>query len=72
MTQPSKCKVSIDADRCVGHGRCYDVAPNLFEPIDDEGRARALVPLVSGKDFELAKLAASSCPEGAVLLHDAD
>jgi len=29
-------RLSVDPGSCVGHGRCYDVAPGLFED-DDEG-----------------------------------
>jgi len=29
-------KLQIDPGRCQGHGRCYDVAPELFED-DEEG-----------------------------------
>jgi ferredoxin len=29
-------KVQISSERCQGHGRCYDLAPDLFGD-DDEG-----------------------------------
>ncbi|GAA2789643.1 ferredoxin [Saccharopolyspora taberi] len=29
-------KVTVDRERCEGHGLCEDVAPELFE-LDDEG-----------------------------------
>ena len=29
-------KVQISSERCQGHGRCYDLAPDLFGE-DDEG-----------------------------------
>ena len=32
----SAVKVQIDSERCQGHGRCYDLAPDLFGD-DDEG-----------------------------------
>ena len=27
-------KVRVDPDLCVGHGRCYALAPEVFEPDD--------------------------------------
>ncbi len=29
-------KLTVDADRCMGHGRCYTVAPDLLT-YDEEG-----------------------------------
>ena len=59
-------KVQIDAERCQGHGRCYDLAPGLFGD-DDEGYGQVLgdgtVPPDQEKD---ARLAAVNCPERAI------
>jgi len=59
-------KVQIDSGRCQGHGRCYDLVPDLFGE-DDEGYSRLLgdgtVP--PGKERE-ARLAESNCPERAI------
>ncbi|MEO3783614.1 ferredoxin [Actinocorallia sp. B10E7] len=59
-------KVQIDSGRCHGHGRCYDLAPDLFGE-DEEGYGQVLgdgdVP--ADKQHE-ARLAASNCPERAV------
>jgi ferredoxin len=61
-------KISIDTDRCSGHGRCYAVAPELFVD-DDAGYGQVIgdgtVP--EGME-EAARLAALSCPEQAVLI----
>jgi ferredoxin len=63
-------KVQIDSALCQGHGRCYDLAPDLFGD-DDEGFGQVLgdgsVP--SAKEQE-ARLAAANCPERAVRLTD--
>jgi ferredoxin len=63
-------KVQIDSGRCQGHGRCYDLAPELFGA-DDEGYGQALgdglVP--SGREDE-ARLAAANCPEHAVIVSE--
>ena len=34
-------KVHVDEDRCEGHGRCYALAPAVFEP-DDLGNAEVV------------------------------
>ena len=61
-------KVHIDSDRCQGHGRCYDLAPELFGA-DDEGYGRVLGDgLVSPDHEQEARLAAANCPESAVTI----
>ncbi|SEF93196.1 ferredoxin [Nonomuraea solani] len=61
-------KVRIDPERCQGHGRCYDLAPDLFGE-DDEGYG-----LVTGDgsvpagEEHTARLAVSNCPERAIEL----
>lgn len=59
-------KVLIDSERCQGHGRCYDLVPDLFGD-DDEGFGTVLgdgsVP--AGKERE-ARLAVANCPERAI------
>ncbi len=61
-------KVRISPERCQGHGRCYDLAPELFGD-DEEGFGQILgdgvVP--AGKDRD-ARLAVANCPERAVEL----
>jgi len=59
-------KVRIDAERCQGHGRCYDLVPDLFGD-DDEGFGQVLgdgdVPSDKERD---ARLAVANCPERAI------
>ncbi len=59
-------KVQINSDRCQGHGRCYDLVPDLFGD-DEEGFGQVLgdgvVP--PDKDRE-ARLAVANCPERAI------
>jgi ferredoxin len=59
-------KLQIDSDRCQGHGRCYDLAPDLFGD-DDEGFGKVLVDGIvpPDKDRE-ARLAVANCPERAI------
>lgn len=61
-------KLSIDYAACEGHGRCYGLAPALFD-CDDEGKPILLVQEPLGPDQErAARLAVDSCPEYAVTL----
>lgn len=59
-------KVQISPERCQGHGRCYDLAPDLFAE-DGEGygtlaRDGSVAPGQQGQ----ARLAAANCPERAI------
>ena len=59
-------KVHIDAGRCQGHGRCYDLAPGLFGD-DDEGYGQVLGGGIVPPDEEkAARLAVANCPERAI------
>jgi ferredoxin len=56
------------SDKCTGHGRCYVLSPELFEP-DDEGYGVVTEKVVDGDEQRAsARLAAESCPEGAIAL----
>jgi ferredoxin len=59
-------KVQISPERCQGHGRCYDLAPDLFAA-DDEGYGTVVddgtVP--PGQESQ-ARLAVANCPERAI------
>ena len=61
-------KVQINPGLCQGHGRCYDLAPELFGD-DDEGygkvRGDGTVP--PGKEQD-ARRAVANCPERAIEL----
>lgn len=63
-------KVRVDDAKCQGHGRCYALAPDVFES-DDLGNAvvcgDGTVPAGSEAD---ARLAADNCPEFAIDIDD--
>jgi len=59
--------LSIDREACCGHGRCYAIAPSLFEPDDDEGRSRVAAQ-PTGDQLDTARRAAQNCPEQAITL----
>lgn len=61
--------LEVDLTLCVGHGKCYLLAPDLFEPRDDEGRARVVAGPIPSDDetrVKRAELAIEACPEGAL------
>jgi ferredoxin len=59
-------KVQIDTGLCQGHGRCYDLAPDLFGE-DDEGYGMVLFDGIVAPGGERdARLAAANCPERAI------
>jgi ferredoxin len=58
-------KIEVDTSRCQGHGRCYEIAEEIFAP-DDWGHVELLQAEVSGQDSELAAEAARACPEQAI------
>lgn len=63
-------RVRIDDSRCQGHGRCYALAPALFEP-DEIGNARVIGDgtVKTGMEAD-ARLAAVNCPEEAVTIEE--
>ena len=60
-------RVSVDAERCVGHGRCYSLAPQIYDS-DDVGHSVVLVEDVSGDLEQQALVGAQNCPEEAITL----
>jgi ferredoxin len=61
-------RVRIDDDLCTGHGRCYTLAPSVFD-CDDSGFGQVRVDGDLDPDLAReAELAAANCPERAVLL----
>lgn len=60
-------RVFVDADRCVGHGRCYSLAPDVFD-CDEFGHATVLVEEASSELEAQALAGAQNCPEQAITL----
>jgi ferredoxin len=61
-------KLQINPDVCQGHGRCYDLAPDLFGD-DEEGFGQVLGDGIVPSDKEReARLAVANCPERAIEL----
>ena len=65
-------KLTVDPNRCTGHGRCYTLAPDLLG-FDDDGYVTARGQVLDVPDDQIpdAHEAADSCPEGAITLTQA-
>lgn len=62
-------RVRVDDSRCVGHGRCYELAPELFGE-DERGHCRVLREDVTPELEESARAGAANCPEDAIAIED--
>ena len=60
-------KLAVDLGRCTGHGRCYTLAPNVFDA-DDEGHCLLLAAEVPPAHEREARSAAVNCPEDAIAI----
>lgn len=60
-------KIRIDTSICTGHGRCYVLAPDLFEA-DDSGYGRVTREEVPEELTAQAENARQNCPERAVFI----
>ncbi len=60
-------KLRLDAGCCVGHGRCYELAPELFGE-DERGHCVIPDPRVPRHLEARARTAVDNCPEKAILL----
>ena len=60
-------RVRVDPDRCTGHGRCYTLAPDVFDA-DEVGHSIVLVDEVSGELEAHAVIGEQNCPESAITI----
>jgi ferredoxin len=58
-------RVAIDQARCQGHGRCYELAPEVFTD-DDSGYGSVIAPDVPAAFEAQAQAAVNACPERAI------
>jgi ferredoxin len=58
-------KVAVDADRCEGHARCWQICPEVFS-LNEEGHSYVTVNEVPPELEESARQAADNCPERAI------
>ena len=62
-------KAKIDDKLCTGHGRCFVLAPEVYE-LDDDGynAQRGGVIDVNPAHADAARFGAENCPEAAITL----
>jgi ferredoxin len=59
--------VRVDADLCVGHGRCYVLGPDVFGA-DEFGHCIVLEEQVGAALEAQARVGAENCPEQAITI----
>ena len=59
--------VRVDPDLCVGHGRCYVLAADVFGA-DEFGHCIVLEEQVSAALEAQARMGAENCPEQAITI----
>ena len=62
-------KVRVDSEVCVGHGRCYEIAPEVFSD-DERGHCVISHSEVTKENAAAARKAEANCPERAILIED--
>ncbi len=58
-------RVRVDRDLCTGHGRCYSLAPEVYQA-DDDGYCVIPAEIVTAGLEEAAHVGARNCPESAI------
>ena len=62
-------KVRVDAHLCVGHGRCYELAPDVYGD-DERGHCALKLTHIPPELEKQARLGEENCPEGAIEIDD--
>ncbi len=58
-------RLLLDAEQCQGHGRCYSLAPRLFD-MDEDGHGIVREEAFDASDLDAAHRSVLECPEGAI------
>jgi len=62
-------RIVLDSERCVGHGRCYSLAPDLFDA-DERGHCVVRVAEVPPAFESSARTGVTNCPERALRIEE--
>jgi ferredoxin len=62
-------RIVLDESACTGHGRCYALAPDVFDA-DDQGHCVIKVGHVPEDQQASARVAVANCPEAALTIDD--
>ena len=60
-------RASVDPDKCQGHLRCTQYAPEVFE-VDDFGHAWVQLDVIPPEHEEGTRRAEANCPERAITI----
>jgi ferredoxin len=60
-------RVRVDRAKCVGHGRCYVLAPDVFED-DERGHCVVKSEQIPAELEAQARRGEENCPEAAISL----
>jgi ferredoxin len=58
-------RITVDDDRCAGHGMCLTLCPEVFT-LNDDGYAEALVIDIPVEFHAAVREAIECCPEHAI------
>ena len=58
-------RLTVDHERCEGHGRCFAVAPDLYD-VDDDGYSTIGDVTVEAGMEDAARQGAAECPRQAI------
>ncbi|MGH3171619.1 MAG: ferredoxin [Trebonia sp.] len=64
-------RITADRNVCIGSGHCVLAAPVVFDQDDDEGLVTVVRPDPGEAGLAAARLAAQSCPSGAISVSEA-
>lgn len=62
-------RIRLDVEACVGHGRCYALAPEVFGA-DEMGHCEVLLTEPPGELQPAARAAVATCPEDALTIEE--
>jgi ferredoxin len=62
-------RIRLDEDACTGHGRCYALAPAVFDA-DDQGHCVVKLEEVPGDLQREARAGVANCPEVALTIDE--
>ena len=65
MTRRGKVRITVDTERCQGHGRCFAVAPDLY-PLNEDGYSAVATADVPPGSEPAAEAGVNACPERAI------
>ena len=65
-------RIEIDEDACAGHGRCWTLAPDLFEARPEDGKGQVKVSQPDPSTRAEAERIVQLCPENAIRIVEID